>query len=177
VPFEELIRVPWVMRWPGRLEPGTRIEWPCSQLDVTPTILSLLGFDIANASFDGRNALEPQPDDRRLYFSSWFRRSPIGYVEGDRKVIYWPYLDRVFEYDLSRDPKEQDPRVIEGPAREEVIESVQRWKRQARQQTPPAELREWLLFHHWRTFGSGRRGWTEYVESPADNGDEPAARE
>jgi arylsulfatase A-like enzyme len=61
IPYEEVIRVPWLMRWPGRLAGGQRISWPCSQMDVTPTILRVLGCDIGEAGFDGRDALQTRP--------------------------------------------------------------------------------------------------------------------
>ncbi len=114
VPYEEVIRIPWVLRWPGHVEAGRRIDWPCSQMDVTPTLLTLLGFDLSRAGYDGRDALTPASTDRRLYFSSWFDQSPLGFVQGNRKVVYWPYLDQVGEYDLQADPDERKLRPLEG---------------------------------------------------------------
>ncbi len=163
VPFEEVIRVPWILRWPPRLEAGRKIEWPASELDVTPTILSLLGFGIEAAGFDGKNALAPLPADRRLYFSAWFRNSPVGFVEGDRKLVYWPYLDRLFEYDLRTDPGEKSPRAIEGPDRDRWLAEIQDWERRSRVHVPGTRFRERLLFGHWKTYSSGRSAKAFYV--------------
>ncbi len=163
VPFEEVIRVPWIMRWPGHLEAGSKIEWPASELDVTPTMLSLLGFGIEAAGFDGKNALAPLPDDRRLYFSAWFRNSPVGFIEGDRKLVYWPYIDRLFEYDLRADPDEKSPRAVEGPDRDRWLAEIQDWERRSRIEVPESRFRERLLFDHWKTYSSGRSAKAFYV--------------
>ncbi len=162
-PYEEVIRVPWVILWPGRLEAGARYEWPCSQLDVTPTLLSLLGFGIEQAGFEGRNAFVPSPADRRLYFSSWYSESPMGFVEGRRKVVYWPYPDKVFEYDLVTDPDEENPRRIEPPASEALKADLLDWQGTSQIVIDPRRYTDALLYGHWRTFSSGRKAWAYYV--------------
>ncbi|HSW44891.1 MAG TPA: LTA synthase family protein, partial [Phycisphaerae bacterium] len=65
IPYEEIIRVPWVIARPGHGPRKQRITWPCSQLDVAPTLMSMVGLDPAGVPFEGRNALEPAPEDRR----------------------------------------------------------------------------------------------------------------
>lgn len=47
LPFEEAIRVPFAVRWPGRVEPGRR-GGVFGLIDVAPSLLALCG-----ASFDG----------------------------------------------------------------------------------------------------------------------------
>lgn len=163
VPYEEVIRVPWVLRWPGHVAAGREIDWPCSQLDVTPTLLSLLGFDISRAGFDGLDALSPIDPNRRLYFSSWFDKSPLGFVEGDRKVVYWPYLNQVGQYDLETDPGEMHLELLEGPAGDEAIADVTRWRMESRLFFDARRFRERLVFDHWHIFASGRSAWAYYV--------------
>jgi arylsulfatase A-like enzyme len=162
VPYEEVVRIPWVLRWPGHVEAGRRIDWPCSQMDVTPTLLSLLGFDISRAGYDGRDALAPAEPDRRLYFSSWFDQSPLGFVEGHRKVVYWPYLDQVGEYDLADDPGELDLRLIEGETRDALIADMNRWRVDSRLFFDARRFRERVVFDHWHLFASGRSAWAYY---------------
>jgi arylsulfatase A-like enzyme len=41
--FEESVRVPWIVRFPGRVSPGTRIGGVASLEDVAPTLLDLMG--------------------------------------------------------------------------------------------------------------------------------------
>jgi arylsulfatase A-like enzyme len=162
-PFEEVIRVPWVIRWPGHVEAGGRVRWPCSQLDLTPTILSLLGYGIEQAGFDGTDALQPVDSDRRLYFSTWYRNSPVGYVQGGRKLVYWPYTNKLYEYDLSVDGGEMSPRTIDGSEKERVIDDIRQWERESQLVIPARRFRDQVLYERWRTFSSGRSAWAYYV--------------
>ena len=162
VPYEEVIRVPWVIRWPGHVGPNQRADWPCSQLDVTPTILSLMGFDIAEAGFDGCDALQPGDPSRRCHFSSWLGNSPLGYIEGTRKWFYWPYIDKVFMFDLALDPGEQTPVSVYGAQAERVKTDVLRWQAESWIRFPDERYRERVLFDHWHTFSSGRSAWARF---------------
>lgn len=162
VPYEEVIRIPWVLRWPGHVEAGRRVDWPASQMDVAPTLLALLGFDLSQAGYDGRDALTPAPPDRRLYFSSWFDQSPLGFVQGNRKVVYWPYLDQVGEYDLKADPGELKLNLPEGEKRDAAIANVNQWRMDSRMFFDARRFRERVVFDHWHLFASGRSALAYY---------------
>lgn len=155
--------MPWVIRWPGHVQAGSRINGPCSQLDVTPTILSLIGFQIDAAGFDGTDAFGPLPSDRRLYFSTPYSDSPLGYIQEDRKLVYWPYTDTLYEFDLAADPGEESPLLINGPEKDAVIADIVGWKRHSRFVIPPRRFREQLLYERWQAFSSGRSAWAYYV--------------
>lgn len=45
-PFANAIRIPLIVRWPGKIAPGQACDWPVSSIDLTPTILELGGFDV-----------------------------------------------------------------------------------------------------------------------------------
>ena len=47
--YEELIRVPLIMRLPGRIPAGRVVDTPVELVDVAPTILDILGFPIPPA--------------------------------------------------------------------------------------------------------------------------------
>lgn len=162
VPYEEVIRVPWVIRWPGHLEPK-RVTWPCSQLDVLPTLLGLLNMCPVDAPLAGRDALQPCQESRRLWFSSWYADGPQGYIESACKVVWWPRTNMAVEYDLRSDPGEESPTMVAGPARQAIAEEVIRWREQWRFEFPPSRVAEALLYDHWRTFCSGRLAWSYYV--------------
>jgi len=163
VPYEEVLRVPWVIRWPGHLEAGRRIDWPCSQLDLTPTLLELIGFDITEAGFEGKDAFTPSDPNRRLYFTSWFADSPFGFLEGSRKWVYWPYNDALFEYNLGDDPEERSPRVVKAPDKDRIVSELRQWQKKSRIVFDARRFRQRLLFDHWRTFSAGRSAWAYYV--------------
>ncbi len=80
-------------------------------------------------------------------------------------LVYWPYVDRLFEYDLVQDPQEQSPRTITGPEKELVAARVNRWKEASQIEVPVSRFRQRLLYRHWRTFSSGRTSWAYYVPS------------
>lgn len=162
-PHEEILRVPWVLRFPGRLPAGARVERPVSQLDLAPTLLALLGFDLAGAGFEGHDALGPVPADRRIRFTAWFRNSPLGWVEGARKRVYWPYTDTLYEYDLDADPEERRPRVVDGEEKRRTIEDLRRWEASSRVEVHRRRFRERLLFDRWLTYSSGRSTKSFYV--------------
>ena len=163
IPFEEVIAVPWVIHWPGHLEAGRRVDWPCSQLDVTPTVLSLLGFGIDDAGFDGADALRPQPAQRRFPFTTPYEDSPYGWIEGERKLVYWPYTDRLYLYDLAADPQERQPLRIQGPEKDATVAELARWRDAHRFEIPARRFRQRLLYDHWRAFSAGRAAWAYYV--------------
>lgn len=163
VPYEEVIGVPWVLHWPAGLRGGRRITWPCSQMDLTPTLLCLLGFDISSAAFEGMDALRPIPADRRLYFSAWFSGSPLGYVEGTDKYMYWPRDGQVLHYDLAADPQETSPRAVSGARAEEVRSAVRGWQRSSFLHFDAKRFRKRFLFDHWWAFSSGRYARAYYV--------------
>ena len=162
-PREEVIRVPWVIHWPGHLDPGTVVEWPCSQLDVTPTILKLIGFDIGSAGFDGRDALAEPNSQRRIYFSSLVPGSPAGFVENGRKVVFWPYINKAFEYDLTTDPQENDPRTIPADQIEQIRQQINGWESQSQIAVDAKKHTKRFLYSHWQTFSAGRLAWAYYV--------------
>ena len=162
-PFEEVLRVPWVIRWPGHIKPGRVIKQARSQMDVTPTILELIGYDISEAGFDGQDALAATYSTRRQYFSSWYANAPMGFVEGDQKFVYWPYVDKLFEYDLAADPQEENPIQIINGRKNEITLEIMRWREASQIEIDSKRFVEVLLFSHWRTFCSGRSGWAYYV--------------
>ncbi len=82
--WEGGIRVPCLMRWPGRIETGITIHQPCSSLDLLPTLSNWLGLKTTGLTLDGMNILpvllEGERFERDLFFlfrdQLAFRRGP-----------------------------------------------------------------------------------------------------
>lgn len=163
IPYEEIIRVPWVIHWPGHLTARQRVTGTCSQFDLPPTIAAMIGAAESWGGCEGLNALGPIPPDRKLYFASAFRDSPRGYLVGNRKCVYWPYNDRVYVYNLEEDPDEKRPGIIGDDEKQLVKDDVTRWITESRISIAPRRFRQRFLYDHWRTFASGRSGWAYYV--------------
>jgi arylsulfatase A-like enzyme len=82
--FDETIRVPLVLRWPGRISKGQRIDEPVAMYDLPVTILDLLELP-ALANTRGRSLVP-------ALFGQKLEPRPI-LVEGKsiRGVIDWPF--------------------------------------------------------------------------------------
>lgn len=127
--FEEVLRVVLCLRAPSLVEPGTRITAPVSSMDLTPTILGLLGFDLDGMGFDGADALRPLPGDRKLYFSGWMHQGPAGFVQGDRKFIYDPDRGTVTMYWLKMDPLELAGTELSQAQAQEISDEIMAWRK------------------------------------------------
>jgi arylsulfatase A-like enzyme len=129
VVYEELLRVPLVLRGPG-VPAGVRAKQHASLLDIVPTVLSLLDVPTLGR-FDGR-VLDPRaadvPEERVAYFTHtcaltengrWKLHLGKGRLAG--KELFPPEL-----YDLASDPLERAP--IADPARSAAMQArLERW--------------------------------------------------
>ena len=106
--FEGGVRVPFLMRWPGRIEPETVNKRPVSALDLFPTICSAAGAELPDGlRLDGVNLLswldESQPGSPHEYL--FWRNGPNHAVRKGR----WKLIqagDHVWLFDLNSDPEE-----------------------------------------------------------------------
>jgi hypothetical protein len=130
-------------------------------MDVTPTILALLGYGIDEAGFEGKNALGPLDPNRRHYFSCW-GRGPRGYVEGTTKFVVNPRSGTVVRYDLAADPLEASPVSVDEAEAERVIKAVERWQEEMMLSFPAKRFTKRLLFDHWVSWSSARNCWSYY---------------
>jgi arylsulfatase A-like enzyme len=67
--YEAGIRVPLIVRWPGKLKAGTVREDLVSGIDVTAAILSAAGLQVP-ANFHGRDILAPDAKPREHIFAA-----------------------------------------------------------------------------------------------------------
>lgn len=108
--YDELLRVPFIVKSPG-LAPR-RVDAPASLLDLTPTVLDLLGFPVEG--FEGwslaglaRGEPDPRFDDRPIAFGRpLYGETGWGSVRRGLKYVSREGEERT--YDLSADPGEQD---------------------------------------------------------------------
>ena len=111
------IRVPAIVRWPGKIPANSTLDVPVIGSDVLPTVLAVTGANAAslgNRTLDGVNVLpllqgesntveRPQPLFWRLDMAP---NAKIALRAGDMKILADPARD-VFEmYDLKNDPQE-----------------------------------------------------------------------
>lgn len=121
--YEEVVRVPLVVRWPEGVRAFTRVDEPASLLDIFPTLMDickgsapygLQGTSLASAIRDGQGVT-----GRRFIFelspSAWDGGRPwIGMIEGQWKLVQRRLpegrkarKDGRLLFDLTADPKER----------------------------------------------------------------------
>ncbi len=106
--YQALLHVPLIMRYGSSLGPGQRVSTRVGQIDLLPTILSLLGVE-APPALDGRDLTRAGDASRAFFFENlnvYFNQggAPIGgLVEDPYKYIYAVEGEL---YDLSKDPRE-----------------------------------------------------------------------
>ena len=119
--FEEVVRVPLIVRWPGQVQVG-RTDEVVSLADVMPTVLDLAGV-AAPPGLWGRSfapLLRGEPLERRpAPMELALRREPgdplLGLRAHDHKVVRGLLAEGAELYDLRADPGEQRP-LVQGDA-------------------------------------------------------------
>lgn len=132
--YEELLRVPLIVRFPGGAHAGTRVAAPVSLVDLVPTILDVLGRPDAAEGCRGTSLLPlvrgaAAPDGPRVTAFRLNRRKlyqPHEEARGDENVAVregswkgiWNVEHDTFElYDLARDPGETTDLAAREPER------------------------------------------------------------
>ena len=67
--YEEGIKIPMVMKWPGQIEPGTVRDDMVSVIDLTATILGAAGIDIP-PNVQGRDLLHENHNKRDRFYAA-----------------------------------------------------------------------------------------------------------
>ncbi len=106
--WDEGLKVPLVIHDPQRFQSGERVEGLSSQLDILPTVVEMLGYEVENGEYPGYSLLHSLPEDRILRFSCISSRKCLASIRGYEKYIYH-YDDLPEEvFDLSEDPMEKN---------------------------------------------------------------------
>lgn len=102
------IRVPLLVRWPGRVAAASHSQQVMISMDFAPTLLAAAGAQVTGMSFDGSNLL-PQwlgaaPVPRKLFWR--FKASEQAALrEGDWKYLKLGGKEHLF--DVAKDPRER----------------------------------------------------------------------
>jgi arylsulfatase A-like enzyme len=135
--YEEQLRVPLLLRFPGDGSAGLRIHRPVQLLDLFPTLAELTGgLDPLPSTIGGRSLVpllrgadlfeerplfaERRPADRHELESGWDAGKLLSYRDGSWKLIL-SSAGRLELYDLAADPLELHDRSADEP---EVLERL-----------------------------------------------------
>ena len=114
--FDEVVRVPWIVSWPGHLQPGRIVRDQVRLVDLMPTILSLAGVK-GGPPMDGRDvapllrgeALETRPALLELLVDG---NEVLGVRTESSKLLAWPKATpSPVRYNLRVDPREEVPGI------------------------------------------------------------------
>lgn len=94
VPYEPSIRVPLMVRWPGRIPAGTNTTRIVSYLDLLPTILEAAVYTPPAGSpvFDGQSLL--QPGTRTAMYAEYYADVSNGQTNGVPTIDTWRMVRR-----------------------------------------------------------------------------------
>ncbi|KAA3611434.1 MAG: hypothetical protein DWQ01_04910 [Planctomycetota bacterium] len=113
-PYEGGTRVPWLVRWPGRVPPATVQRTPVIIQDLFPTCLQAAGLEMENDRIDGQDLLplfvgESGNFDRVLlwHFPNTYDQPPFSSIRsGSWKLIAWHIGRRMELFHLGDDLSE-----------------------------------------------------------------------
>jgi len=105
--WEEGLHVPLIFHAPGRFESGEQSKGPSSQIDILPTVLEMLGYEVEGGEYPGYPLLHPLPEDRTVMSSCITNRRCMASLKGHEKYIH--HFDEQPDelFDLSQDPLEE----------------------------------------------------------------------
>ncbi len=110
VPYEGSCRVPFLVYYPGKVAPGTRIDQALGSVDFVPTILNLMGVETAGKE-EGRDASQLFTgrggawDDVTILRGTGTGQGWLMAVTDRHKMVVSP-RDPPWLFDLERDPDE-----------------------------------------------------------------------
>ncbi|MEM8955944.1 MAG: sulfatase-like hydrolase/transferase, partial [Verrucomicrobiota bacterium] len=122
--FEGGIHVPCLMRWPGKIEPGSTTNALTWALDIFPTLSHFVGADVSDLTLDGKNIApiildgdfgDPNSNQhhagRELFWETGKhahldRGNWIALRQGPWKYLQDPNADTPFLFNLTNDPLE-----------------------------------------------------------------------
>jgi len=113
--YDELLRVPMILRLPDDRHAGTRVATPVGHIDVAPTLLGIAGVTSDNPRYrpEGMDLLSlvGTRDDRRRVMRSeaTLYGAEVKALTGDERKIVTRFADGKRErYDLATDPRERN---------------------------------------------------------------------
>lgn len=140
-PWEESIRVPGFIRWPGRVKAGAQSDVFFTHVDFAPTLLGMAGVPAPKA-MQGKDLSKPIVEGKgrgpdSAFFQIFGPYSGDGTDAGWRGVrtathMYARYADRPWVlYDLKADPLQQNNLVGKAPGLEAAMEKrLARWMKE-----------------------------------------------
>ena len=134
--FEESLKMPFVIRWPGKIKAGTKYKQLIQNIDYAPTFLEACGIKMPeDAKVQGKSFVplfaKPEAEHRDAIYYHYYEKGGHGVPlhEGVRdsryKLINFYDNDGLNLFDLEKDPKEMQD-FSKDPAYSEVLEKMKK---------------------------------------------------
>ncbi|MEO1528828.1 MAG: sulfatase-like hydrolase/transferase, partial [Planctomycetota bacterium] len=139
--YEGGLRVPFVVRWPARVKPGTVLEHPVTSLDIGATSVALAGGDAHQAGLHGKDLagyMTGQSTDAPhdvLYWHTGSSPKEVSGVLRDGEYKMLAQRGRVQLFNLKDDPTESTDLAQSQPERAEQM--LVQWKAKNEESQPP----------------------------------------
>ena len=142
--FEESLKMPFLIRWPGVIEPGTRSQALIQNIDYAPTFLDIAAAEIPG-EMQGRSLLplfraggQATPDWRDAIYYAYYENVSVHNVpvhDGVRteryKLMFFPRTSEWQLIDLQNDPQELQS-LHDDPSHADVLTGLQKRYRDLR---------------------------------------------
>lgn len=180
--FEESLSMPFLVRWPGVVKPGSRSGTIIQNIDYAPTFLEIAGVDIPK-TIQGRSLLPvlkasgEKPADWRegiYYYYSGERTHEVAAHDGVRderyKLMRFPGSDEWNLFDVEKDPQEMksvhdDPEYASVLAKMKVLYQELRSEYQMDVATTPSHRKgeKWWKDRHAAKLKAAKKGGYDVV--------------
>ena len=157
--YEEGLRVPLVFSNAMLFKKGRRVGGLRRLADVPPTVLSLIGAEYPEETFEGQDLLATEGHER-VYSSCWYKHRCASEISGWIKVINHFEQRGMEVFDLENDPEEKR-NLLELPGDEGA-----RWKEQAQEARSRMEDYAGQIDQRFRLANSKRTAPFKLAEQP-----------
>ena len=146
--YEGGIRVPLIIRWPGKVKAATTNTTPVLTVDYAPTFMDAAGIPFEKSDFDGASLKDEisgtnNLDRDAIYFHyphyAFHQRNNMGSIirQGNYKLIHIFTKNEYELYDLSKDISESKNIINEMPEKAaELKEKLAVWKKEVGAEDP-----------------------------------------
>ena len=86
--YEEVLHVPLIIKFPGSRWAGRTVDQPVSTLDMVPTLLEVLGVDLAPGEHDGRSLSGLLGPDREARPERWLYAETRTDLDSERPIVF-----------------------------------------------------------------------------------------
>jgi len=150
------VKVPFIIQWPGEIQPGSKCNRFITHLDIMPTLLTVCGARLPKKRIDGVNIgsllIDPKTESPRREFAYYYDRNCLKAIRSGKWKLVFPHESQTYSkenaigndgkpgtyssanveislFDLEADPGETNNMAEQNP---KVIESLKNLARKYR---------------------------------------------